>query len=122
MSKTKYSAEHEYVSLDGAITTIGISNYAQEQLGDIVYVELPTVGASFAKGDEIAVVESVKAASELYSPVGGTVVEVNDALEADPSLVNSDAEGNGWIFKLTLSNDSELDDLMDETAYSSHIA
>lgn len=122
MSKTKYSAEHEYVSLDGATATIGISNYAQEQLGDIVYVELPIVGASFAKGDEIAVVESVKAASELYSPVGGTVVEVNDALEADPSLVNSDAEGNGWIFKLTLSNDSELDDLMDETAYSSHIA
>ena len=118
---TKYSEDHEYVRTEDGGGTVGISNFAQEQLGDIVFVELPAVGASFKKGDEAAVVESVKAASEIYSPVSGTVTAVNEALNDNPSLVNEDAQGNGWLFKLSVDNSGELDDLMDETAYSSHI-
>lgn len=116
----KYSKEHEYVRLEGTAGTVGISNYAQEQLGDIVFVELPTVGKEYAKGDEVAVVESVKAASEIYTPVGGTVSEVNVALNDEPGLVNGDPEGAGWLFKMTVSDASQLDDLMDESAYAKH--
>lgn len=116
----KYSKEHEYIRLEGAVGTVGISDFAQEQLGDIVFVELPGVGTKLSKGDEAAVIESVKAASEIYTPVSGTVTEVNEALNGEPALVNADAEGGGWLFKLTVSDTSELDDLMDENAYSSH--
>lgn len=118
----RYSAEHEYIRLEGTAGTIGISMYAQEQLGDIVFVELPEVGATFAKGDEVAVVESVKAASEIYTPVGGTVTEVNQALNGEPGLINADPEGAGWIFKLTVSAPDDMTDLMDEEAYSAHTA
>ncbi len=120
MSEIKYSIDHEYVRLEAEVGVVGISIYAQEQLGDIVYVELPNVGTKLSKGDEVAVIESVKAASELYSPVSGEVVEVNEALNDDPALVNSDAQGEGWIFKISLSDKSELDEMMDEAAYTSH--
>jgi len=122
MSKTLFSTDHEYVKLDGTSATIGISDYAQEQLGDIVFVELPAVGASFKKGEEIAVVESVKAASEIYAPVSMTVTEINQDLEGDPARVNTDAMGEGWLIKVTIDDASELDDLMDQAAYSAHIA
>ncbi len=122
MSKTVYTEDHEYISAQESAATIGISNYAQEQLGDIVYVELPQVGTSFKKGDEIAVVESVKAASEIYAPADFTVTEINSALEADPAQVNTDAMGAGWLMKGTLANPAQLDELMDETAYAAHIA
>jgi glycine cleavage system H protein len=118
----KYSEDHEYVRLEGDAGTVGISIFAQEQLGDIVFVELPTVGAKISKGDEVAVVESVKAASEIYAPVAGTITEINEALNEEPGLVNSDAEGAGWIFKLTVDDKSELDALMDAAAYASHTA
>ena len=122
MSKIRYSSEHEYIRLEAETATIGISVYAQEQLGDIVYVELPQIGTDINKGDEIAVIESVKAASELYAPVSGTIIEINEKLDADPSLVNSDPEGEGWIFKIKLSNPSEFEELLDEAAYASLIA
>ena len=112
---TKFSKDHEYITPDG---TVGITPYAQEQLGDIVYVELPKVGQKLKAGDEAAVVESVKAASEIYSPVSGTVTAVNEALSGDPGLINSSPEGEGWIFKLTLDDASELDGLMDADAYA----
>ncbi|UJQ95841.1 glycine cleavage system protein GcvH [Mariluticola halotolerans] len=118
----KFSTDHEYIRTEGNAGTVGISTFAQEQLGDIVFVELPAVGTALKKGDEAAVVESVKAASEIYAPVSGTVTEVNEALNGDPGLVNSDPEGNGWIFKLSVSDAGELDDLMDATAYASHTA
>jgi glycine cleavage system H protein len=111
---TRFTKDHEFIKADG---TVGITVYAQSQLGDIVFVELPSVGTVFTKGDEAAVVESVKAASEIYAPVSGTVAAVNEAVAADPSLVNSDAENGGWMFKLTLSDPAELDDLLDEAAY-----
>ena len=117
MSDLKYTEEHEWVRLDGDACVIGISDYAQEQLGDIVFVELPEVGKTVAQGDEAAVIESVKAASELYAPVAGEVIEVNAALSDDPSLVNSDATGEGWFVKIKLSDTSQLDGLMDEAAY-----
>jgi glycine cleavage system H protein len=116
----KFSEDHEYVRLEGDTGTIGISVYAQEQLGDIVFVELPSVGTVYTKGDEAAVVESVKAASEIYAPVSGTVTEVNEALNGEPGLVNTDPEGNGWIFKLQVSDASEADALMDVDAYAAH--
>ncbi len=122
MTKTAYSQDHEYIKADGQAATFGISNYAQEQLGDIVYVELPAVGTSFKKGDEIAVVESVKAASEIYAPVDFTVTEVNPALEADPAQVNTDAMGAGWLIKGTIENAGQIDELMDQAAYDAHIA
>lgn len=118
MSKLQYSEEHEWVSVDGDVAVIGISNFAQEQLGDVVFVELPEVGASVTAGDQIAVVESVKAASEVYSPVSGEVVAINDALVEDPAGVNGDAEGEGWFFKIKLSDPSELDGMMDAAAYA----
>ena len=120
MSGLKYSKEHEWIRQEGEVATIGISDYAQEQLGDIVYVELPEVGKALEKGGEAAVVESVKAASEVYSPVTGEVVEVNGALDDDPSLVNSDATGEGWFFRVRLSAPGETDGLMDEAAYQDY--
>ena len=111
-----FTEDHEWVDVDGDIGTVGISEYAQGQLGDIVFVDVPEDGKQLNKGDEAAVVESVKAASDVYSPVSGNVIEGNAALVDDPSLVNSDAEGEGWFFKITLSDPSELESLMDETA------
>ena len=120
---TRYFTEdHEWIELDGDIATVGITDYAQSQLGDIVFVDVPEDGKALSKGDEAAVVESVKAASDVYSPVSGNVLEGNSQLADDPSLVNSDAEGGGWFFKITLSDPSELETLMDETAYSAFAA
>jgi glycine cleavage system H protein len=113
----KFTQEHEWVRIEGDVATIGITQHAQERLGDLVFVELPDVGKSFEKGAPSAVVESVKAASEVYAPVGGEVVEANPAIVADPSLVNSDPMGAGWFFKLKLASPSEIHGLMDEAAY-----
>lgn len=118
MSEIRYSKDHEYVRIEGDVAVVGISDYAQSQLGDVVFVELPEVGKAVSQGKEAAVVESVKAASEVYAPVSGEVVEVNDALEAAPATVNEDAEGAGWFVKLRLSNPSELDGLMTAEAYA----
>ena len=122
MADFKYSKDHEWVRIEGGIAVIGISAYAQEQLGDIVYVELPEVGRAVAQKDEIAVVESVKAASELYAPVSGEVTESNDGLADDPAKVNADAMGAGWFFKLKFSDPSELENLMDGPAYAALVA
>ena len=122
MSTIKYSEDHEWIKVEGDIGTVGITNYAQEQLGDVVFVEVPEAGKDVAKGDEVAVIESVKAASELYAPVGGEVVEGNEALGEEPAKVNSDPMGEGWFFKIKLSDPSELDDLMDEAAYKDLVA
>ena len=112
-----FTKDHEWIRVDGDTATVGISNHAQEQLGDIVFVEIPEAGRRVGKGQEAAVVESVKAASDVYSPVSGEVVEGNQAIADDPALVNSDPEGQGWFFKLKLDNVGELDGLMDEGAY-----
>ncbi|MFB0613087.1 glycine cleavage system protein GcvH [Aurantiacibacter poecillastricola] len=112
-----FTSEHEWIEVEGSSATIGITDHAQEQLGDIVFVEVPGPGTTLAKGAEAAVVESVKAASDVYSPVSGTVSEGNAALADEPSLVNSAAEGEGWFFKIELSDPGELSDLMDEAAY-----
>ena len=112
---TKFTKDHEYLTDDG---TVGITHYAQDQLGDIVFVELPKVGQKLKQGDEAAVVESVKAASEIYSPVSGTVTAVNDALTGDPGLINSDPAGQGWIFKLTVDAPAEREALLDDAAYA----
>ncbi|MEG3171784.1 glycine cleavage system protein GcvH [Sphingomonas sp. ZB1N12] len=117
-----FTQDHEWVDVDGDVGTVGISEYAQSQLGDVVFVDVPEAGKTLSKGDEAAVVESVKAASDVYSPVSGTVTEGNAALTDDSSLVNSDAEAAGWFFKLTLSDPSELDSLMDEAAYAAFVA
>ncbi|MEH3104788.1 MAG: glycine cleavage system protein GcvH [Sphingomonas phyllosphaerae] len=117
-----FTEDHEWIDVDGDTGTVGISDYAQGQLGDIVFVEVPDAGRSLSKGDEAAVVESVKAASDVYSPVSGNVLEGNPALTDEPALVNSDPEGDGWFFKITLSDASELDALMDETAYAAFVA
>lgn len=121
MSKTLFSEDHEYIKIENGIGTIGITDYAQKALGDVVYVELPKVGAKVEKGGQAGVVESVKSASEVYSPVTGEVVEVNAALAADPALVNQDAQGAAWFFKVKLSNDDELVGLKDEAGYTSFI-
>ena len=121
MSELRFSEEHEWVRLDGDVVTVGISNFAQEQLGDVVFVELPAPGKTVAKGDEAAVVESVKAASEVYAPVSGEIVEANDALTDEPGRINEDAEGNGWFFKVKISDSSELDGLMDADAYAAFV-
>ena len=112
-----YTKEHEWIRTEGDTATVGITDFAQGQLGDIVFVEVPEAGRQVEQGGDAAVVESVKAASDVYAPVSGEVVEGNSALQDDPSLVNSDPEGEGWFFKLRLSDASELDGLMDETAY-----
>lgn len=117
----RYTKDHEWVRLDGEVATVGITNYAQEQLGDMVFVELPDVGKEVKKGDEAAVVESVKAASEVYAPLTGEVVEVNGALESEPGKVNSDPEGDAWFLKLRLSDTGEFDSLMDESQYNAFL-
>jgi glycine cleavage system H protein len=122
-----YTKEHEWIRIDGdaaagAAATVGISEFAQGQLGDIVFVEVPEAGRTLGKGDEAAVVESVKAASDIYAPAGGEVIEGNEALASDPSLANSDPEGEGWFFRLSLSDPSDLDGLMDADAYKSFCA
>jgi glycine cleavage system H protein len=114
----RFTKDHEYIRVEGEEAVVGITNYAQDQLGDIVFVELPQVGKTFKQGEEAAVVESVKAASEIYAPVSGTVTAVNEALTGEPGLVNSDSEGGGWMFKLKLAAPTEVNDLMDEAAYA----
>jgi len=121
MSERKFTEDHEWVALDGDIATVGITDYAQEQLGDVVYVELPDIGKALDKGDEAAVIESVKAAAEVYAPAAGEVTEVNAALNDDPSLVNSGAESGGWFLKLRLSDAAQLDALMDAAAYKAYV-
>ncbi len=121
MSDVKYSKEHEWISVDGDVATIGITQHAAEQLGDLVFVELPAIGKTVAPGDEAAVVESVKAASEVYAPLSGEVVEVNTVLEGEPGKVNEAPEGEGWFLKLKLSSPSELDGLMDEAGYKAFV-
>jgi glycine cleavage system H protein len=118
---TRYTRDHEYISVEGDTGTIGITDYAQSQLGDVVFVELPEVGKTLAKGQEAAVVESVKAASEVFAPVTGEVVEVNGALESAPGTVNEDAAGRGWFVKVKLKDPSELDALMSEADYAAYI-
>jgi glycine cleavage system H protein len=121
MPTFKYTKDHEYVSVEGDIATIGITDYAQSQLGDVVFVELPASGKTLKQGDEAAVVESVKAASEVYAPVSGTVIEINAGLPDSPSDVNEDPLGRGWFVKIRLSDPAELEGLMDEAAYQAHI-
>ena len=118
MSDTKFTEDHEWVRVDDGVATVGITDHAQEQLGDIVFVDLPDVGKQVAKGDEAAVVESVKAAAEVYAPVDGEVVEANTALADNPGLVNSDPTGNGWFVKVKLADPSQVDGLMDAAAYA----
>jgi glycine cleavage system H protein len=116
-----FTEEHEWIEVEGNTATVGITDYAQEQLGDITFVELPEEGESVAKGDAHCVVESVKAASDVYAPVSGDVTEVNEGLEDEPELLNNDPEGDGWLFKLKLDDKSELEGLMDEEAYKSFL-
>lgn len=122
MSERKFTDEHEWLSVDGDIATVGISDYAQEQLGDIVFVELPEIGRVLAQGDEAAVIESVKAASELYAPVAGEVVAVNDRLADEPGLVNGDPTGEGWFIRLRVGDPAQIGGLMDAEAYRRFIA
>ncbi|WP_417457740.1 glycine cleavage system protein GcvH [Kordiimonas sp.] len=117
----KFTEEHEWLEVDGDIATVGITDYAQNALGDVVFVELPEVGATYEKGDEVSVVESVKAASEVYAPLAGEIVEVNEALEGEPALVNTAALDGGWFFKMKIADMGELDDMMDETAYNEFV-
>ncbi|MBL0373845.1 glycine cleavage system protein GcvH [Rhizobium sp. KVB221] len=118
----KFTEEHEWLKIEDGVATVGITAHAAEQLGDLVFVELPAAGASFGKNDNAATVESVKAASDVFCPLDGEITEVNDAITADPSLVNSDPMGAGWFFKLKLANPSDADGLMDEAAYARMIA
>lgn len=121
MADRKYSKEHEWVVVEGDVATVGISNYAQEQLGDVVYVELPDVDDDVEKDGECATIESVKAASEIYAPITGTITDTNGALDDKPELVNEDAEGAAWLFKMTIGDASELDGLMSEADYKSFV-
>jgi glycine cleavage system H protein len=121
MSKIRYTEEHEWIRIDGDIGTVGITAYAQEQLGDVVFVELPAIGRKVERGKEMAVVESVKAASEVFAPVSGSVVEVNDKLSVEPGTVNADPLGQGWFVKIKLDEPSELDGLMDEAGYDTFV-
>ena len=120
MSK-KFTKDHEWIDVEGDVARIGITNYAQEQLGDVVFVELPEAGSQFQQGNDAAVVESVKAASEVYAPVSGRIVEPNTKLEDDPALVNQDPTESGWFFTMKVSNPDELNDLMDEAAYADYV-
>lgn len=113
----KFTKDHEWLKIDGNIATVGITEYAANQLGDLVFVQLPDIGATLDKGQEVAVVESVKAASDVYSPLAGEVIEINEAIVNDPSIVNSDPENAGWFFKLKLADLKSLDSLLDEAAY-----
>jgi len=119
---TLFTTDHEWLKIDGDVATIGVTDYAQSQLGDVVFVELPKAGRALKKGEAAAVVESVKAASDVYAPITGEVVAVNDALVADPALVNSDAGGKAWFFKVKIADKKDLDGLMDEAAYKAHTA
>lgn len=121
MAETRYSKDHEYIRIEGDVGTVGISDYAQSQLGDVVFVELPAVGKVLSKGGEAAVVESVKAASEVYAPVSGEVVEVNGELEAAPGTVNEDPAGKGWFLKIRIKDAAELDALMGEAEYQDYV-
>ncbi|SDT92125.1 glycine cleavage system protein GcvH [Stappia sp. ES.058] len=118
---TRYTEDHEWIAVEGDVATVGITNYAQEQLGDVVFVELPEVGRKVAKGDEAAVVESVKAASEVYAPLDGEVVGANDMLADEPGKVNEDPEGAAWFLKIRMSDTGQLEGLMDEAAYKTHL-
>ena len=122
MADVKYTNEHEWIRVEGDVGTIGITNYAQEQLGDVVFVDVPQVGRRVTKGESIAVVESVKAASDIFAPVSGEIVEANGALTDSPGDVNAEPMGKGWFFRIRLSNKSELGGLMDEAAYKAHTA
>jgi|TARA_B100000676_G_C18006247_1_gene803932 glycine cleavage system H protein len=122
MSETRFTEDHEWVRIVGDVATVGITEYAQEQLGDIVFVDLPEAGAEMAQGDEAAVIESVKAASDIYAPITGEVGEVNDSLDAEPAIVNQDAQGEGWLFTMSISDTGELDNLMDADAYKAFVA
>ncbi|MFT6579820.1 MAG: glycine cleavage system H protein [Alphaproteobacteria bacterium] len=122
MSELRYSEDHEWIEVEDDVATVGITDYAQEQLGDIVFVDLPELGVELGVGDDAAVVESVKAASEVLAPLSGEVIEVNEDLESDPSKVNESAESNGWFFKMKIADSSELDELMDRDTYDSYVA
>jgi glycine cleavage system H protein len=118
MSETRYSKDHEYVRVEGGEGVVGISDYAQQQLGDVVFAETPPIGKALKKGDPAAVVESVKAASDVFAPVSGEVIAVNSEAESTPGLINEDAFGRGWLFRIKLADPGELKDLMDEPAYA----
>lgn len=122
MTTTLYTSDHEWLSIDGDVATIGITDYAQSQLGDVVFVELPKVGRALKKAEAAAVVESVKAASDVYAPITGEIVEINQALVDEPALVNTDAGGKAWFFKIKIADKAELGGLMDEAAYKAHTA
>ena len=122
MATTYFTEDHEWIRVEGDSATVGITDYAQEQLGDLVFVELPEIGRSVVKGDTAVVVESVKAASDVYAPCDGEIVAVNEALSSDPALVNSAATGDGWLWKMKLSDSSQLDGLMDAAGYEKHVA
>ena len=121
MAKTYFTQDHEWLSVEGGIATVGITDYAQEQLGDLVFVELPQIGTKLSKGDTAVVVESVKAASDVHAPVDGEIIDANGALSSDPSLVNSAATGDGWLWKMKLADEGQLAGLMDDAAYKAHI-
>ncbi|EIM75296.1 glycine cleavage system protein H [Nitratireductor aquibiodomus RA22] len=122
MSQTYFTEDHEWIKVENGVATVGITDYAQEQLGDLVFVELPEAGATLSKGDTAVVVESVKAASDVYAPADGEVAEVNDALTSEPALINSAPTGDGWLWKMKLADESQLEGLMDEAAYKASIA
>lgn len=122
MPDTYFTSEHEWIRVEGDTGTVGVTNHAQEELGDVVYIELPDVGTRFSKGDDVVVIESVKAASEAYAPVDGEILEVNRALEDTPETVNADAEGEGWMFKIKIDDATQLNDLMDRDAYEASVA
>jgi glycine cleavage system H protein len=122
VAEVKYTDQHEWLLINGDVAKVGITDYAQEQLGDVVFVELPQPGTEFNQGDEAAVVESVKAAAEVYAPVTGEIVEANSGLEDDPAVINSDAQGEGWFFTIKMSDAGELETLMDEAGYKDFIA
>ncbi|MEM7070160.1 MAG: glycine cleavage system protein GcvH [Pseudomonadota bacterium] len=121
MSDIYYTSDHEWVKIDGDTAIVGITDYAQDQLGDIVFVELPEVDDQLSKGDEAGVIESVKVASEIYAPISGKITEINDALETDPTIVNKNAQDQGWLFKITVDNKDELNELMDLESYKAQI-
>ena len=121
MATTYFTEDHEWIRVESGVATVGITDYAQEQLGDLVFVELPASGKTVRKGDAAVVVESVKAASDVYAPVDGEITEANGALGSDPALVNSSATGDGWLWKMRLADDSQLSGLLDEAGYKAHI-
>jgi glycine cleavage system H protein len=121
MLPVRFTREHEWIRVENGIGVVGITDYAQQQLGDVVYVELPAVGAAFAKGSQAAIVESVKAASEVFAPASGEIIAVNDGLNDEPGRVNADAMGDGWFFKIRLADASEVESLMDQGAYEDYL-